>query len=103
MSRREELLQIFAGSDENVCKIVGPMIDELVFIEDQLVELKKQPFIRYHPKDPSIQKATPAGKLYKELLASHKDMIRILCSQLHKTGEVDGDSPLRQYLKSLER
>lgn len=103
MNRRDELIGIFKDLDSNVKTIVAPMIDDLVFIEEQLEELRKQPFIRYHPKDPSIQKATPAGKLYKDLLAQEKDIVRILCSQLHKGGSEEGESPLRAYLKTLER
>lgn len=102
MNRRDELLKIFKELDGNVLTIVEPMIGELVFIEEQLVELRTKPFIKYHPNDPSIQKPTPAGKLYKDLLAQQKDIVRILCSQLHKTGSEDGESPLRAYLKGLE-
>ena len=103
MSRRDELLKLFEGMDGNIKTIVGPMIEDLIFIEERLEELRKQPFIKYHPKDPTIQKATAAGKLYKDLLAQEKDIVRILCSQVHK-GSSDGEeSPLRLYLKSLER
>lgn len=101
MTRKEELMAIFEGSDENVSKIVNPMIDDLVFIEEQLVELRKQPFIRYHPNDPSIQKATAASKLYKDLLAQSKDIVRILCSQIHKGGSEGDESPLDNYFRSL--
>ena len=103
MTRRDELVEIFKELDGNVQTIVGPLIDDLVFIEGQLEELRKQPFIRYHPKDPSLQKTTPAGKLYKDLLAQEKDIVRILCSQIHKGGSEEGESPLRGYLKTLER
>lgn len=102
MNRRDELVEIFKGLDGNVLKIVEPMIEDLVFIEDQLKDLRTRPFIKYHPNDPSIQKQTPAGKLYKDLLAQEKDIVRILCSQLHKTGSEDVESPLRLYLKGLE-
>lgn len=102
MTRKDDLLKIFEGMDKNVLTIVEPMVGELVFIEEQLVELRSKPFIKYHPNDESLQKQTPAGKLYKDLLAQQKDIVRILCSQLHKTGAEDSDSPLRTYLKSLE-
>lgn len=102
MSRKEELLKIFNELDKNVLTIVEPMVDEMVFIEEQLAELRTKPFIKYHPNDPSIQKQTPAGKLYKDLLATEKDIVRILCSQLHKGGDSENESPLRTYLKGLE-
>jgi len=100
MSRRDDLIKIFAGMDENVLTIVSPMIDDLVFVESQLDDLRTKPFIRYHPTDPSIQKATPAYKIYKDLLAQEKDIVRILCSQLHKVGGEDTESPLREYFAS---
>lgn len=103
MSRREELLKIFEDLDENVLTIVTPMVDELIFVEGQLVELKKMPFIRVHPDDESKQKSTAAYKVYKDLLAQQKDIVRILCSQLHKGGEGEGDSPLDAYFKTMGR
>lgn len=102
MNRKEELLKIFKELDKNVLTIVEPMIDDLVFIEDQLRDLRSRPFIKYHPDDETRQKQTPAGKLYKDLLAQEKDIVRILCSQLNKSGSDDNESPLRAYLKGLE-
>lgn len=102
MTRHDELIKIFKGADVDILTIVEPMIGELVFIEEQLADLRTKPFIKYHPNDPSIQKQTPAGKLYKDLLAQEKDIVRILCSQLHKSGSDDVESPLRAYLKGLE-
>lgn len=101
MSRREELLKIFKDLDENVLTIVTPMVDELIFVEGQLVELKKMPFVRVHPDDISKQKSTAAYKVYKDLLAQQKDIVRILCSQLHKGGEGEADSKFDAYLKMV--
>ena len=98
--RVSELLSIFDDL-EDVYPIVKPLIEELAFIEEQLRELKKQPFIKYHPKNPSVQKQTPAGKLYKELLAQQKDIVRILCGQLRKVDKGES-SPLREYLDKLD-
>lgn len=101
MERKEEILKLF--SDDSIQKIVSPLIDDLIFIESQLAELRTKPFLRSHPTNPAIQKQTPAGKLYKDLLSQQKDIVRILCMQLHKTGEEENESPLRAYLKELER
>lgn len=103
MSKRtDELKKIFSEFDKNVQAVVTPLFAEMDFVESQLVELKKKPFIKYHPKDPSIQKQTPAGKLYKDLLAQEKDIVRILCSQLRKQ-DTDEESPLRKYLRELDK
>ena len=101
MGRREELLDIFKDVDSTVRTIVEPMIDNLVFIEGQLVELRELPFVKVNPKDKTMQKTTPTYRIYKELLSQQKDIVRILCSQIHKTGSEDGESPLREYMRSL--
>ena len=100
MERKDELLKIFQELDGNVFTIVSPLIDDLVFIEAQLVELRKQPFVKCNPKYPSVQKPTTAGKLYKELLVQEKDIVRILCSQLHKNGNGEEESEIEKWLKS---
>lgn len=97
--RVEELCKIFSDL-EDVYPVVRPLIEELAFIEGQLEELKKHPFIKYHPKNPDLQKVTPSGRMYKELLAQQKDIVRILCGQLRKV-ETTENSPLREYLKQL--
>ena len=103
MSKRtQELEKIFKDLDENVQAIVRPLLTDMAFIEEQLAILRKYPFIKKHPKDPTIQKQTAAGKLYKELLAQEKDIVRILCAQLRKQ-DASEESPLRLYLKELEK
>ena len=102
MTRKDDLIKIFEGADKNVLTIVSPMIDELLFIEGQLEELKKHPFIKYHPANPALQRPTPAGRMYKDLIGQQKDIIRILCSQLNKSEAGEGDSPLRDYFKEWE-
>ena len=100
MTRRDDLLKIFEALDKDILTVVSPMIDDLIFIEGQLSELKKYPFIKVHPSNPAMQKATPAGKLYKDLLSQEKDIVRILSSLIHKGNDGgEGDSALRDWLK----
>lgn len=100
MTRAEDLRSLF--KDPAVLAVAGPLIDELVEIEARIAEVKREPFIRFHPADRSIQRATPAGRLYKDLLAKQTDIVRVLLMQLRRDGEVEEDSPLREYLKRLE-
>lgn len=84
MTRREELDDIFKEVDPNEKKLVNRLIDEVVFLETQMISLKKLPFISINPKNSAQQKITPAAKLYKEHSQSYMNAIRILCSILHK-------------------
>lgn len=93
MDRKEELLKVIEHDPALV-----PLIDEVIFLEGQLEELKKLPFIKIHPKDPTKQKATPAQKQYKELLQQYVNIIRVLI-RATGTDENDEESPLRKWVK----
>ena len=73
-------------------------VDEMVLLEERLTQLKELPFIKVHPDDPTRQKATPASKIYKELLQQYTNIVRIM---MKATGadEHDEDSPLRKWYK----
>lgn len=100
MSRKDELLKVFEGVDD-AKDVILPLIDDVVFLEGQLDKLRKLPFIRVSSKDPAIQKATPASKLYKEMLQQYGQCIKILTGVLRKDG-TEEESPLRAYLKSRQ-
>lgn len=100
MNRREQLDKIFSGVDNDQKTIVNNLIDDVIFMEQQMAELKKLPFIRVHSSDKTKQEATPAAKQYKELSQAYMNALKIL---LKLTGsDVDGDdSDLRKYLKAM--
>lgn len=93
MSRKDELL----GLVEDTPALIK-LVDEMLYLEDRLEEVKKLPFIKVHPKDPSRQKATPAAKQYKELLQQYTNIIRTI---MRATGidEIEEESPLRAWVR----
>ena len=100
MARKEELLEIICKNDSSNMIKAEQLIDEVVFIEEQLVELKKLPFININPKNPMQQKVTPAAKQYKELLQQYNNSLRLLFRLSGDMGESEEESPLRQWIKS---
>ena len=97
MERKKELMKVFAEID-GIKDIVTPMIDDVVFLEERLTELRALPFIRVNPQNNADQKATPAAKQYKEFLQQYNNCIKILCGVLNKNS-VEDESPLREFLK----
>ncbi len=101
MGRKEELLKLICknGADNDVK--ATQLIDEILFIEEQLIFLKTLPFININPKNPMQQKTTPAAKQYKELLQQYNNSLRLL---LRLSGDMGGESeeesPLRKWVKS---
>ena len=77
----------------------GQLIDEIIFIENQLEELRKLPFISVNPKNPAQQKATPASKQYKEMMQQYNNSLRLLFRLSGDMGEVEEESPLRKWVK----
>ena len=56
INRKEELQKVFSELDKSAKQIVFPMIDDVVFLEKQLAELKKYPFISINPANKAQQK-----------------------------------------------
>ena len=95
MTREEQMKKIVG--QENLDK-AEQLIEEVVFIEEQLRELKKLPFLKVHPKDKTRQKPTASARLYKELLQQYNNSLKLL---FRITGETESDeeSPLRRWVK----
>lgn len=100
MDRKTELTQIISKTGNDNEAKARQLIDEIVFIEEQLVELKKYPFISINPKNPAQQKATPASKQYKELLQQYNNSLRLLFRLSGELGETDEESPLRKWINA---
>ena len=99
MNRRKELLDIVNRDGSKNDIKAAQLVDEIVFIEKQLVELKKLPFINVNPKNPMQQRATPAAKQYKELLQQYNNSLRLLLRMSGDMGEIEEESPLRKWVK----
>lgn len=100
MDRKTELYSLLKKGSQDEMK-ARQLIDEIVFLEQKMKELKKHPFIAVNPKNPAQQKPTAASKQYKELLQQYNNSLRLL---LRITGDIGGnedeESPLRAWLKS---
>lgn len=95
--RSEELRKIFKDFDETKFTVVEPLIDEAVYLEEQMLSLKKYPFIKSREYKGEIQtKVTAAGKQYREYLQTYTNIIDKLCRMLGKVEGEDG-SPLREF------
>ena len=100
--RAEELRGIFDGIDGDTKAAVSRLVDETIFLESQLDDLRRLPMILVHPDDPSRQKVTPAAKLYKEYLQQYTNNIKALLGVLGK-GVQEEESPLRQWLEAKKK
>lgn len=101
MSRQDELIALIP---EDSKELVADIVDEAVFLEAKLVELKKLPFIQVHPDDPALQRSTPASKQYKEFLQQYVNCIKVLEGVIYRDKRLEGDeveeSPLRKWFKT---
>lgn len=101
MTRREQLKKIFENVDDSK-DLIEPMIDDVIFLEVKLDELRRLPFIKVHPMYPDIQKPTPAAKQYKELLQQYNNCIKILISIVRKDAPEE-ESPLRAFISARKK
>ena len=101
MTRREELLSLVKASDEKTRIEAAQLVEEIIFLEKQLKELKKQPFLSVSPKNPAHQKATPASRQYKEFLQQYNNSFKLFLHIVGDLGgEVEAESPLREWVRN---
>jgi len=100
MSRYEELVAIIP---EESLDLVKSAVDDVVFLEERLTELKKLPFIEVNPKNAMKQRSTPASKLYKEFLQQYINCIKMIEGVIYRDKRLEGDeaeeSPLRKWFR----
>ncbi|MGN1167214.1 MAG: hypothetical protein ACI4S2_12405 [Lachnospiraceae bacterium] len=91
MNRLEELKALFETVEEDKQKLAAQLLEEGEFLERQLQEVRKLPFIKVHPDNPELQKRTEASRLYKEHIQSYCNVIKILNSILQKNSVEEAD------------
>lgn len=96
MDRKQQLFE-YVGKDENLL----PVIENVLYLEEVLKDLREKPKIKYHPEDPTKQKLLPAAKLYKEYMQQYLNSVKVLLRAAGKDG-ADEESPLREYFRSLQ-
>ena len=90
--RLAALQAIFEKVDPDKAAVVGPLLPQVVFIEERLEALRAVPHIRIHPKNPARQEITAAGKQYKELMQSYLNAIKVLQMTLSRYSVEEEDS-----------
>ena len=96
MDRKKELLNLV---DEGKRPLLLPYIEEIVFIESQLRELKKDDFMKSHPNNPDIKKRDKeAIRQYKEFFQQYTNALKTVNSIIGIESEGE-ESPLRAWVK----
>ena len=98
MGRRDELVKIIPA---DFVELVTSVIDDIVFLEERLEQLKKLPFIQVNPKNSMQQRSTPAAKQYKEFLQQYINCVKVIEAVIYRDKRLEGDeaeeSPLRKW------
>ena len=101
MMRKDELFEIVCKKGNADPETAERLIDEVVFLEEQMTELKKMPFVIVNPKNPAMQKTTPAAKTYKDLFQQYTNALKLLLKMSGKDAEeTEEESPLRRWAKA---
>lgn len=90
--------KIFESADRAERELVDRLIDEVIFLEAQMTELRTLPFVAVNQKNPALQKITPAARLYKDCMSQYSNAIRILLNVLRKVESSAQD----ELMKRLE-
>jgi hypothetical protein len=104
-ARRKELMGCFSGLEVNLVPLVETLVEQMVYLEGELGRLRSLPMLIINKDDPTQQRRTEAGALYTRLVTSYTGVVTHLTRLQRKvvTEVTEGESPLRAYLKELER
>lgn len=92
MERKEEIAELCKDRAE-----AADLVEEILFLESKLTELKKLPFYKVHSTDNCKQKVLPAAKLYKEMLQQYTNCLKLLLNFVDDAN-TDEESPLRKWI-----
>ena len=98
ISRINRLKEVFEKIDKDKQIVIEPLLEDVVFIEKRLAELKRLPLLRVSEKNPAKQVVTPAGKQYKEYLQQYNNCVKILLSALSRYG-IEEEDEFDKWLK----
>lgn len=98
--RKDELLSIINKSGSQNDIKAKRLVEEVIFLEEQMEQLKAMPFIEVNQKNPVQQRPTKASAMYIKLLQQYNNSLRLLFRLSGDIGESDEESPLRKWVKS---
>lgn len=101
MSRYDELAETLKGIDPSKEKIILSLLKDFVFLEDQIIELRKYPRFIINPQNPRQQKKLPVHEMLKDYQAQKNDIATKILRTLD--GEVGEESPLIKALEKFNR
>ena len=98
MSRIDDLKKIADKIDGDKKTVIEPLLDEIVFLEEELKAVKKLPFLRVDKKNPQKQEETAAGKQYKAYLQQYNNCIRVVMTAISRYS-IEEDDAFDMWLK----
>ena len=90
--------KIFESADPAERDLIDRLIDEVVYLEETMDEMKQLPFVAVNPKNTAMQRRTPAAAVYKDCMSQYQNAIRILLNVIRKTEPSAAD----ELMKRLE-
>lgn len=96
MTRFEQLQEIFSSIDDDKKQVIEPLIVDVVYMEERLVELKKLPHIRVDKNNPMRQETTPAFKQWKELQQQYLNAVKVLLTALYRVESSAADELMKK-------
>lgn len=94
MSRKDELLQIIGDNT-----LLIPVVDDVLYLEKQLKELREKGFVKRNPRNPEQTKPNKdALRQYKDFSQIYDNKLRLI-AKVTDAGEGEEESPLRKWAK----
>ncbi|WP_302826615.1 hypothetical protein [Anaerofustis stercorihominis] len=99
--RKTTLLKTIKTLKEENQPYMSSLLDEFLFLESELENLKKYPMFEVKQGDDFKQRTTPAGKRYLEVLQQYHNISKTIFSQFNKIEFVE-DTAINEFYELLQ-
>ena len=101
--RLQELIEIVKQADENKLSVLMPTLEDMVFLENQIEEIKTKEHFICNPRNPKQIKKTDAHGMYLKLKQSYNNSLKIVLMALRgiETEINDGLDDFMEQFKNL--
>ena len=103
MTISQQIRQAIQGKEGIRYSLANGLLDRLEALEENMAAVERAPHYKAHPQNPQLKKLTVEGRLYREYSASYRDTVIKLYKVLCVDMDIEEESPLRAFLKGLQK
>lgn len=101
--RTKKVNELLEGVSGDKLILLTPLIDDYLFLEERIKELKELPFIMVQKSNKAIQKPTAASKQFRELSNTYNMIVKQILNIIGTSEETGTSGALDKWFDMYNR